>query len=115
MSTESVATEPQFTSDIQWESAIIERFLSKPGEHGLEIGITGSGKTQGLYHIVNGIMDHSKKETILWVTCGKSAEELKLMQFAKTNFLYPMNRGIEIELYKETYPYVSYEFSSIPD
>lgn len=103
------------SGDIQWEDAIIDRFLSKPGEHGLEIGITGSGKTQGLYYILNGIMDHSRNETILWVTCGKSAEELKLMQFAKTNFLYPLNRGIEIKLHKETYPYTSYEFSSIPD
>jgi hypothetical protein len=101
--------------DIDWVDAIVNRFLKKPGEHLLEIGITGSGKTEGLYYLIDGLIEHSPKETILWITCGKSAEELKLLQFMPCNFLFPMKRGIKIELYHETYPYTSYEFTSIPD
>jgi energy-coupling factor transporter ATP-binding protein EcfA2 len=101
--------------EIDWADAMKNRFLKNPGEHLLEIGITGSGKTQGLYHILNGILDYSKSETILWITCGKSAEELKLMQFGKTHYLFPTRRGIAIDLYEETYPYTSYEFTSIAD
>jgi energy-coupling factor transporter ATP-binding protein EcfA2 len=112
--TKDAAPSP-FDREIDWSSAIKNRFLSKPGEHLLEIGITGSGKTQGLYHLLNGILDYSKEETILWITCGKSAEELKLMQFMPVNYLFPMRRSIEIKLYQKTYPYVSYEFSSIPN
>lgn len=103
------------SNEINWTDAIKNRFLKKPGEHLLEIGITGSGKTQGLYHLLNGILDYSKGETILWITCGKSAEELKLMQFMPVNYIYPQKRAIEIELLQETYPYTSYEFTSIPD
>lgn len=104
-----------FSNEINWSNAIIKNFLSKPGEHLIEIGITGSGKTQGLYHLLNGIIEYSPDETILWITCGKSAEELKLMQFAPTNFLFPIDRAIEVELKKETYPFTSYEFLNIPD
>ena len=103
------------TNEINWTNAIKNRFLTKPGEHLLEIGITGSGKTQGLYHLLNGILDFSKGETILWITCGKSAEELKLMQFMSVNYLYPKNRSIKVTLFQETYPWTSYEFTSIPD
>jgi len=103
------------STDINWTNAVISKFLKKPGEHLIEIGITGSGKTQGLYHLLNGILDYSKDETILWITCGKSAEELKLMQFMPVNFLYPVHRDIKIKLLKETYPYTSYEFQSIPE
>jgi len=103
------------SNDIDWTDAIKKRFLKKPGEHLLEIGITGSGKTQGLYHLLNGILDFSKDETILWITCGKSAEELKLMQFLPVNYLYPTRRSIKIELYQKTHKYTSYEFTSIPD
>jgi hypothetical protein len=102
-------------NDINWSDSIRSHFLSKPGEHALEIGITGSGKTQGLYHLLNGILDFSKSETILWVTCGKSAEELKLMQFLPCNFLFPARRSIEVKLLKGTYPYTSFEFRTIPE
>lgn len=103
------------SEELPWEKSIAHRFLRKPGEHLLEIGITGSGKTQGLYYLLNGILDYSKDETILWITCGKSSEEMKLMQFMPTNFLFPKGRNVKIELLKPVYPYVTYEFSSIPD
>jgi len=103
------------SDDIPWEKSIAYRFLAKPGEHLIEIGITGSGKTQGLYYLLNGILDYSKGETILWITCGKSSEELKLMQFMPTNFLFPKGRNVKIELYKKVYPWTTYQFRSIPD
>lgn len=118
---EQIPVEPKrhsyspLTNEINWTNVIKNRFLSKPGEHLIEVGITGSGKTQGLYHLLNGILDFSKGETILWITCGKSAEELKLMQFMSVNYLFPKNRAIQIKLFQETYPYTSYEFTSIPD
>lgn len=118
---EQIPVEPKrysyspLTNEINWTNVIKNRFLSKPGEHLIEVGITGSGKTQGLYHVLNGILDFSKGETILWITCGKSAEELKLMQFMSVNYLFPKNRAIQIKLFQETYPYTSYEFTSIPD
>lgn len=103
------------SDEIPWEKSIAHRFLEKPGEHLIEIGITGSGKTQGLYYLLNGILDYSPDETILWITCGKSAEELKLMQFMPTNFLFPQGRDVTIELYKRTYPWTTYQFKAIPD
>lgn len=105
----------QWRQDIDWKKAISKYFLKRPGEHLLEIGITGSGKTQGLYLLLNGILDSNSKETILWITCGKSSEELKLMQFLSCNFLYPSRRGLTIDLYEKTYPYTTYQFSSIPE
>jgi hypothetical protein len=106
------------SNEINWNAAIRRRFLEKPGEHAIEVGMTGSGKTQGLYHLLNGIMDESPSETILWVDCGKSSEVLKLMQFGVCNFLHPRNREVQIDLYDdiEVYrDYVFYEFNSIPD
>lgn len=105
----------EWRQDIPWEKSIIKWFLEKPGEHLIEVGITGSGKTQGLYYLLNGILDHNKAETILWITCGKSSEELKLMQFMECNFLFPYRRGINIKLDKETYPYEMYQFVTIPE
>jgi hypothetical protein len=104
---------PQGT-EIAWEDSIAKWFLKRPGEHALEVGITGSGKTQGLYYLLNGILDCNPSETILWITCGKSAEELKLMQFMRCNFLYPHRRGIDLKLYQKTYPYTMIEFETIP-
>jgi len=102
-------------TDIDWTDAIKSKFLKKVGEHLLEIGITGSGKTQGLYHLLLGILEYSKDETILWISCGKSSEELTLMRYMPCNFLYPQRRSFEIKLFKETYPYTSYEFLNIPE
>jgi len=101
--------------EIPWERAIRKHFLEKPGEHLIEVGITGSGKTQGLYYLLNGILDHNPNETILWITCGKSSEELKLMQFMPTNFLYPYRRGLKIDLYQKTYPWEMYQFTTLPE
>lgn len=104
--------------EINWNDTVRKKFLSKPGEHALEVGMTGSGKTQGLYHILNGILDYSPDETILWISCDKSAEELKLLQFGTCNFLHPANRDIKIKINEGVDVYKNYvvtEFNSIPD
>lgn len=104
--------------EINWNAAIKNHFFTRPGEHLIEIGMTGSGKTQGLYHILNGLLDYSKDETILWISCGKSAEELKLLQFGQCNFLHPFRRGIEIKIHEGIDIYSDYvitPFNSIPD
>ncbi len=115
MTTQDPLPERIQTSEIDWDAAMRNRFLKKPGEHLIEIGITGSGKTQGLYHILNGIIDFSKDETILWISCGKSAEELKLLQFMPCNFLFPKKRSIEVKINQPVKDYTSYAFLSIPD
>lgn len=101
--------------EIPWEKSITKWFLKKSGEHLIEVGITGSGKTQGLYYLLNGILDNNPSETILWITCGKSSEELKLMQFMPCNFLIPYRRNITIELYQKTYNWRVLQFTTIPE
>ena len=101
--------------EVDWNSAIRNKFLKKSGEHLIEIGITGSGKTQGLYHLLNGILDVNPNECILWIVCGKSAEELKLLQFKECKFLFPKNRELHITLHQEVKDYTFYAFNSIPD
>lgn len=113
--TKTTPVKSSWQEEIPWEKAIVKYFLKSPGEHLIEVGITGSGKTQGLYYLLNGILDLNPDETILWITCGKSSEELKLMQFMSCNFLYPNERGVDIELYTQTYPWEAYQFTTIPE
>lgn len=106
-----------WNAEIPWEKSIVKWFLKKPGEHLIEVGITGSGKTQGLYYLLNGILDYNPTETILWITCGKSSEELKLMQFMPCNFLFPYRRNIRIDLVEGQghYFWEGYQFTNIPE
>jgi hypothetical protein len=69
-------------------------FLSKPGEHLIEVGITGSGKTQGLYWILDGILKNSPGETIVWFDSGKRSEILTLAKMRPLNIIIPF--GTEI-------------------
>ena len=115
---DSPAAQPMISlerEEVDWDSAIRNKFLKKSGEHLIEIGITGSGKTQGLYHLLNGILDVNPNECILWIVCGKSAEELKLLQFKECKFLFPKNRELHITLHQEVKDYTFYAFNSIPD
>ena len=79
-----------------WLKKFAKDFLKKPGEHLLEIGITGSGKTQGLYWILDGLI-HNSKETIVWFDSGKSSEILTLAKFKPLKLIIPQTLDIEIE------------------
>lgn len=47
---------------------------SKPGQHILEVGATGTGKTNGLYYALDMIRRHNPKERIIWLDSCKSSE-----------------------------------------
>jgi hypothetical protein len=111
----AVTDDYEWREEIPWERAIRKHFLEKPGEHLIEVGITGSGKTQGLYYLLNGILDHNPSETILWITCGKSSEEMKLLNFMPCNFLFPYRRNLKIETYQETYSWHTTQFATLPE
>lgn len=80
-----------------WISKFSREFLSRPGEHLIEIGITGSGKTQGLYWILDGLLHHSPDETIVWFDTGKSSEILTLAKLRALNVIRPALTEIKIQ------------------
>lgn len=80
-----------------WIGKFEREFLKKPGEHLMEIGITGSGKTQGLYWILDGLLKNSKNETIVWFDSGKSSEILTLAKLGALNIILPAQTEIRIE------------------
>jgi hypothetical protein len=80
-----------------WIIRFTREFLKKPGEHLIEIGITGSGKTQGLYWILDGLLHNSKDETIVWFDTGKSAEILTLATMGPLNIIIPYGTKINID------------------
>lgn len=79
-----------------WLKKFEKEFLRKPGEHLLEIGITGSGKTQGLYWIVDGLISRNKDEIIVWFDSGKSSEILTLATMKPIKLLIPETYDIEV-------------------
>ncbi len=80
-----------------WVKRFTNDFLKKPGEHLIEIGITGSGKTQGLFWILDGLIKNSPDETIVWFDSGKSSEILAISQLAPLNVIIPEGTKINIE------------------
>ncbi len=80
-----------------WIRKFTYEFFEKPGEHLIEVGITGSGKTQFLYWVVNGLVNRGSQETIVWFDTGKSSEMLTLAQFRPLNVIIPAGTEIRIE------------------
>lgn len=80
-----------------WIGKFQREFLEKPGEHLMEIGITGSGKTQGLYWILDGLLHNGMDETIVWFDTGKSSEILTLARFKALNVILPEGTEINIQ------------------
>src|SRR5690606_24955738 len=54
----------------------------RPGQHLCEIGRPGPGKTQGLYYLVDKIME-AGREQILWFDIGKGDEILTLPHYSR--------------------------------
>jgi hypothetical protein len=86
---------------LNWLSRFEKEFLRKPGEHLLEVGITGSGKTQGLYWIVDGIVNVGE-EAVVWFDIGKQNEIAVLSKFRPLKIFHPYEcrvivRGIDVE------------------
>lgn len=62
------------------EKRFIRDFIKKPGEHLIEIGRPGTGKTQGLYFIIEYLKKYTK-ETVLYFDIGKGAEIITLLHY----------------------------------
>ncbi|AKB79088.1 hypothetical protein MSHOH_2605 [Methanosarcina horonobensis HB-1 = JCM 15518] len=71
-----------------WEEKLFKEFIPSPGQHGLEIGNTGSGKTTLMYWLLYGFLNARTQlppdlwETLLWFDRGKSSEVLQLSRMA---------------------------------
>lgn len=81
---------------VNWLNKFEKEFLRKPGEHLLEIGITGSGKTQGLYWICDGIVNVGK-EAVVWFDLGKGNEIAVLSRFKPLKIFYPYECKVEVK------------------
>jgi|GEM_PF-1096227 len=88
-----------------WENAFYNRFIIQPGEHLLDIAITGSGKTNFLYWTVDGLLAARDQlppkdwETIVWVDRGKSSEILQLVHMSPCRILVPESCSIRTEFF----------------
>lgn len=88
---------------MEWQERFKKEFVQKPGEHLLNLGITGSGKTQDLYWLLEAIITDAPKETILWNDAGKSDELLVVGQFGPLHILLPEGMDLDIESPSVTY------------
>ncbi|HPE64433.1 MAG TPA: hypothetical protein PLQ49_10035 [Methanothrix sp.] len=75
---EDFCIDPEITS--YWENRIERGFVQQFGQHICEIGRPGTGKTQGLYYLVDKIKEYGK-EQILWFDIGKGDEILTLCHY----------------------------------
>ena len=101
------------------EDITIPHFFKKPGQHCLIGGITGSGKTQMLYYILDNLIKHHPRETIIWFDTGKSAELLRLSDFRPLKLFVPQDKEAarDIKIYPTEGSSVDYEvfkFESYP-
>ena len=85
----------------QWLDAFRDQCLRVPGQHLLVIGKTGAGKTQTMYWILDGILQHGKNETVVWFDTGKSAEILRLAQFAPVTVWIPDDETLDVIIRKK--------------
>lgn len=74
----------------------VNGFLKVPGQHLLEIGQTGTGKTNGLYYVVDGLVNYAPQSTIVWIDTGKTSEFLTLAKFRPLHLLIPAGCDIDI-------------------
>lgn len=76
---------PQASASIEemagWQTYFIQHFIRRWGQHLLEIGKTGTGKTQFLYWIVDLLREYSTDEAIVWFDLGKGEEILTLIEY----------------------------------
>lgn len=79
-----------------WRAKLRDECLKVPGTHLLELGITGSGKTQGLYYLLEGLKKFTR-DNIIWFDSGKSSEWLNLLQFGDVNVMLPYGCKYKID------------------
>ncbi len=82
----------------KWQEAFAKQCLQVPGQHVLIIGRPGSGKTQAMYWVTDGILHEGKHETIVWFDTGKSSEILTLAALHPVTVHMPRHKGLAIEI-----------------
>lgn len=110
MSIEEITQDNQEAND--WLGYLIKNYIRNPGQHMLEIGRTGTGKTQFLYWNIDLMREYNPKETIMWNDIGKGAEILTLIHYfghlrrEPINIITPIGGEIRIN---PNYANITYE------
>jgi hypothetical protein len=92
---------------IPWQQKLFNEFIMVPGEHGLETGNTGSGKTTLMYWLLDGFLQARNKlppeawETLVWFDRGKSSEVLQLVKMAPVRLLIPESCDVDINFFEQ--------------
>lgn len=85
-----------------WQNYFITEFIQQPGQHLLELGRTGTGKTQFLYYVLDLLRNYAPDESIVWFDIGKGAEILTLAHyFGPVNVISLDGCTVEISTDKE--------------
>jgi len=80
------------------EAKFIREFITKPQSgHFIEPGLTGGGKTQGLYYLVDHFSTHTE-DTVAWFDTGKSSEILKLAELSSKPIRLLIPDGLDVIL-----------------
>lgn len=96
-----------------WQDRFKAEFIQRPGEHLLNLGITGSGKTQDLIWLLDAIISGAPNETILWNDAGKSGELLLVGQFGPLHIILP--EGMDIDITADSVEYTKTWFTDPAD
>lgn len=51
---------------------LISHFVKRPGQHLLELGSTGTGKTNFLYWLIDMFREYAPREALVWFDIGKA-------------------------------------------
>lgn len=96
-----------------WQNYFIEEFIKRPGQHLLELGRTGTGKTQFLYYVFDLLRNYAPDESILWFDIGKGAEILTICHFFGPVNIITLD-GCEVDIQTEQEYDISYSSVRYP-
>jgi hypothetical protein len=90
-----------------WQAKLSREFIHVPGQHALEIGNTGAGKTSIMYWLLDGFLQardslpSASWETLVWFDRGKSSEILQISRMAPIRLLIPEGCDIDITFFTD--------------
>lgn len=84
------------------EQKFIEEYITKPQKgHFAEIGMTGSGKTNGLLYIHDLLEDYCPDSTSVVFDTGKSGELLLFAEYSKKPVILHIPEGLDVTIPKD--------------